>query len=93
MIELSSNTIAKITPEIDYVKSRAFDIKSQLRKTQKRTGLTRAEISVIVAKGMGKTKPSETYLEKLTSLGRFKKHGDIHDVYYKKIIQLMSCIN
>jgi len=51
MIKLSETTLSKITndqTEINYLNSRAFDLKRHLKKTQKRTGLNRFEISLIV---------------------------------------------
>ena len=76
MLKLSENTLSKITQnesEIDYLKSRAFDIKRHLKKTQKRTGMTRREISLLVAEKFASHKPSETYLDRLTSFERFQK--------------------
>lgn len=95
-MKLSKTTLAKITndeAQAEYINSFVFDIKCQLRKTQKRTGLSIQEISVIIAKGMGKTKPSETYLGNLVGFTRFKVKGDLMKFQYDKIIQIMSCIN
>lgn len=93
MLKLSENTLQKITQndaEIEYLKSRAFDIKRHLKKTQKRTGMTRAEISAFIAIKMGQAKPSEGYLDHLTSIARFKRKGDIHVVYHEGIIKYLN---
>ena len=93
MLKLSENTLSKITQneaEIDYLKSRAFDIKRHLKKTQKRTGMTRAEISAVIAIKMGQWKSSEKYLDHLTSIARFKQKGDIHVVQYESIIKYLN---
>ena len=93
MLKLSENTLSKITQneaEIDYLKSRAFDIKRHLKKTQKRTGLTRAEISAVIAEKMGQWKSSEKYLDHLTSTTRFKSKGDIHVVQHENIIKHLN---
>ena len=93
MIKLSENTLSKITQneaEIDYLKSRAFDIKRHLKKTQKRTGLTRGEISAVIAEKMGQWKSSEKYLDHLTSIARFKSKGDIHVVQHENIIKYLN---
>ena len=93
MLKLSENTLSKITQnnaEIDYLKSRAFDIKRHLKKTQKRTGLTRPEISAVIAEKMGQWKPSKGYLDRMTSFERFQKQGDIHVVQYENIIKYLN---
>lgn len=93
MLKLSENTLSKITKdevEIDYLKSRAFDIKRHLKKTQKKTGLTRPEISAVIAEKMGQWKSSEKYLDHLTSIARFKRKGDIHVVQHENIIKYLN---
>lgn len=93
MLKLSEATLEKITKndtEIDYLKSRAFDIKRHLKKTQKRTGLTRGEISAVIAEKMGQWKPSKGYLDRMTSIARFKSKGDIHVVQHENIIKYLS---
>ena len=93
MLKLSENTLKKITQnnaEIDYLKSLAFDIKRHLKKTQKRTGLTRAEISAVIAEKMGQWKSSEKYLDHLTSIARFKRKGDIHVVQHENIVKYLN---
>ena len=95
MLKLSENTLSKITQndtEIDYLKSRAFDIKRHLKKTQKRTGLTRPEISAVIAEKMGQWKSSEKYLDHLTSIARFKSNGDIHVVQYESIVKYLNSL-
>ena len=95
MLKLSENTLSKITQndaEIDYLKSRAFDIKRHLKKTQKRTGLTRPEISAVIAEKMGQWKSSEKYLDHLTSIARFKRKGDIHVVQYENIVKYLNSL-
>ena len=95
MIKLSENTLSKITQndaEIDYLKSRAFDIKRHLKKTQKRTGLTRAEISAVIAEKMGQWKPSKGYLDRITSFERFQKQGDIHVVQHENIVKYLNSL-
>ena len=93
MLKLSENTLSKITQndaEIDYLKSYAFDIKRHLKKTQKRTGMTRGEISAVIAIKMGQWKPSKGYLDRMTSFERFQKQGDIHVVQYESIIKYLN---
>ena len=93
MIKLSENTLQKITQndaEIAYLKSRAFDLKRHLKKTQKRTGLTRAEISAVIAIKMGQWKPSKGYLDRMTSFERFQKQGDVHAVQYENIVKHLN---
>ena len=94
MIKLSETTLFKITndqAEIHYINSRAFDLKRHLKKTQKRTGLNRFEISLIVSK-VASINQSETYMDRITSLKRFKKMGDLDKSKYEEIIQVMTCI-
>lgn len=94
MIKLSETTLSKITndqTEINYLNSRAFDLKRQLKKTQKRTGLDRFEISLIVSKENA-VRVSRTYFDRVTSLERFKKQGDLRKNKYEEIIQTMTCI-
>ena len=94
-MKLSENTLLKITndqAEIHYINSRAFDLKCYLKKTQKRTGLDRFEISLIVSK-VASINQSETYMDRITSLKRFKKMGDLDKSKYEEIIQVMTCIN
>ena len=89
-MKLSKTTLAKITDDevqANYINSFVFDIKCQLRKTQKRTGLSIQEISLIVSKNK-----SKHYLQHLTSFTRFKVKGDLMTFQYDKIIQLMACI-
>ena len=93
-MKLSENTLLKITndqAEIHYINSRAFDLKRHLKKTQKRTGLNRFEISLIVSK-VASINPSETYMDRITSLKRFKNMGDLSKSKYEEIIQVMTCI-
>ena len=93
-MKLSENTLLKITndrAEIHYINSRAFDLKRQLKKAQKRTGLDRFEISLIVSK-VASINPSETYMDRITSLKRFKNMGDLSKSKYEEIIQAMTCI-
>lgn len=93
MIKLSENTLSKITQSevgIDYLKSYAFDLKRHLKKAQKRTGLTRPEISAVIAEKMGQWKSSEKYLDHLTSIARFKRKGDIHVVQYENIVKYLN---
>lgn len=95
MIKLSENTLSKITQneaEIDYLKSYAFNLKRHLKKTQKRTGLTRAEISAVIAIKMGQWKPSKGYLDRMTSFERFQKQGDIHVVQYENIVKYLNSL-
>ena len=95
MLKLSENTLSKITQndtEIDYLKSRAFDIKRHLKKTQKRTGLTRPEISAVIAEKMGQWKPSKSYLDRMTSFERFQKQGDIHVVQHENIVKYLNSL-
>lgn len=94
MVKLSESTLSKITNdpiEIKYLNSMAFDLKRQLKKTQKRTGLDRSEISLIVSKRCA-INESRTYFDRITSLERFKKMGDLNKSKYEKIIQAMTCI-
>lgn len=93
MIKLSENTLQKITQndaEIDYLKSYVFDLKRHLKKTQKRTGMTRREISLLVAEKFASHKPSETYLDRLTSFERFKNKGDIYQFQHEAIVNYLN---
>lgn len=95
MIKLSENTLSKITQndtEIDYLKSYAFDLKRHLKKTQKRTGMNRGEISAVIAEKMGQWKPSEKYLDNLTSIARFKRKGDIYQSQHESIVKHLSSL-
>ena len=95
MLKLSENTLSKITQnesEIDYLKSYAFDIKRHLKKTQKRTGMTRPKISAVIAEKMGQWKSSEKYLDHLTSIARFKRKGDIHVVQHENIVKYLNSL-
>ena len=95
MLKLSENTLSKITKddtEIDYLKSYAFDIKRHLKKTQKRTGMTRREISLLVAEKYASHKPSETYLDRLTSFERFQKQGDIYQFQHESIVKHLNSL-
>lgn len=95
MLKLSENTLQKITQndaEIEYLKSYVFDLKRQLKKTQKRTGLTRAEISAFIAIKMGQAKPSKGYLDRLTSFERFQKQGDIYDFQHESIVKHLNSL-
>lgn len=95
MLKLSENTLQKITQndaEIDYLKSYVFDLKRHLKKTQKRTGMTRAEISAFIAIKMGQAKPSKGYLDRLTSFERFQKQGDIYQFQHESIIKHMDSL-
>ena len=93
MLKLSENTLSKITQnntEIEYLKSYVFDLKRHLKKTQKRTGLTRLEISAIIAIKMGQAKPSKGYLDRLTSFERFQKQGDIYQFQHENIVKYLN---
>lgn len=95
MIKLSENTLQKITQndaEIDYLKSYVFDLKRHMKKTQKRTGMTRREISLAVAEKFASHKPSETYLDRLTSFERFKKKGDIYQFQHEYIVKHLNSL-
>ena len=95
MIKLSENTLKKITQneaEIDYIKSYAFDLKRHLKKTQKQTGMTRGEISAVIAIKMGQWKSSEKYIDHLTSIARFKRKGDIHVVQHDSIVKYLNSL-
>lgn len=95
MIKLSENTLKKITQneaEIAYLKSRAFDLKRHLKKTQKITGMTRGEISAVIAIKMGQWKPSKGYLDRMTSFERFQKQGDIYQFQHENIIKHMDSL-
>lgn len=95
MLKLSENTLSKITQndaEIDYLKSYVFDLKRHLKKTQKRTGMTRAEISAFIAIKMGQAKPSKGYLDRLTSFERFQKKGDIHKYQHESIVKHLNSL-
>ena len=93
MIKLTENTLSKITSsdlEIEYLNSRCFDIKRHLKKAQKRTGLTRQEISLIVVDKAESWTPNKSYLDHLTSIARFKKQGDIRESQYETIITVIN---
>lgn len=95
MLKLSEATLEKITKddtEIDYLKSYVFDLKRHLKKTQKRTGMTRAEISAFIAIKMGQAKPSKGYLDRLTSFERFQKQGDIYQFQHENIVKYLNSL-
>lgn len=95
MLKLSEATLEKITKddtEIDYLKSYVFDLKRHLKKTQKRTGMTRAEISAFIAIKMGQAKPSKGYLDRLTSFERFQKQGDIYQFQHESIVAYLNSL-
>lgn len=95
MLKLSESTLQKITQndaEIDYLKSHVFDLKRHLKKTQKRTGMTRSEISAFIAIKMGQAKPSEGYLDHLTSIARFKRKGDIYQFQHETIVKHLNSL-
>ena len=95
MLKLSENTLQKITQnnaEIDYLKSLAFDLKRHLKKTQKRTGMTRREISLLVAEKFASHKPSGTYMDRLTSFDRFQKQGDIYQFQHENIVKYLNSL-
>lgn len=95
MLKLSENTLSKITQndaEIEYLKSYVFDLKRHLKKTQKRTGMTRREISLFVAEKFASHRPSETYLDRLTSFERFQKKGDIHKYQHESIVDHLNSL-
>ena len=95
MIRLSENTLSKITQndtEIDYLKSYAFDLKRHLKRTQKRTGMIRAEIGAVIAEKMGQWKSSEKYLDHLTSIARFKHKGDIYQFQHESIVKHLNSL-
>jgi ribonuclease HI len=76
MIKLSKETISLFTDseiQAQYIQSRMIELKSMIRKTCKRTGLTIAQVSEIVS-----WKKSKTYLTHLTSYKRFREKGDLH---------------
>ena len=95
MLKLSENTLSKITKddtEIHYIKSRAFDLKRHLKKTQKRTGMNRGEISAVIAIKIGQWKPSKGYLDRMTSFERFQKQGDLHVVQHENIVKYLNSL-
>ena len=95
MLKLSENTLSKITQnnaEIDYLKSYVFDLKRHMKRTQKRTGMTRAEISAFIAIKMGQAKPSKGYLDRLTSFERFQKQGDIYQFQHENIVKYLNSL-
>lgn len=95
MLKLSENTLKKITQnesEIEYLKSYVFDLKRYMKKTQKRTGLSRGEISAFIAIKMGQAKPSKGYLDRLTSFERFQKQGDIYQFQHETIVKYLNSL-
>lgn len=95
MIKLSENTLQKITQnnaEIEYLKSYVFDLKRHMKKTQKRTGMNRREISLAVAEKYASHRASETYLDRLTSFERFKKKGDIYQFQHEAIVKHLNSL-
>lgn len=95
MLKLSENTLEKITQndaEIEYLKSYVFDLKRHMKRTQKRTGMTRREISLAVAEKFASHKPSETYLDRLTSFERFQKQGDIYQFQHETIVKHLNSL-
>lgn len=93
MLKLSENTLSKITQndaEIKYLKSYVFDLKRHMKKTQKRTGMTRREISLLIAEKIASHKPSGTYMDRLTSFDRFQKQGDIYQFQHENIVKYLN---
>ena len=87
---ISRKTLAKLTDneiQAQYIQSRMIELKSMIRKTCKRTGLTIAQVSEIVS-----WKKSKTYLTHLTSYRRFRDKGDLRlsdlDSIAKKMVAI-----
>ena len=89
MTEKELVVLAKEAMEYAYSPYSKFKV-GHLKKTQKRTGLTRPEISAVIAEKMGQWKSSEKYLDHLTSIARFKRKGDIHVVQHENIIKYLN---
>lgn len=95
MLKLSENTLSKITQndaEIEYLKSYVFDLKRHMKRTQKRTGMTRSEISLLIAEKIASHKPSGTYMDRLTSFDRFQKQGDIYQFQHENIVKHLNSL-
>ena len=70
----------------------SFRLKTSPEKTQKRTGMTRGEISAVIAEKMGQWKSSEKYLDHLTSIARFKRKGDIYQFQHETIVKHLNSL-
>ena len=70
----------------------SFRLKTSPEKTQKRTGMTRGEISAFIAIKMGQAKPSKSYLDRLTSFERFQKKGDIYQFQHETIVEHLNSL-
>lgn len=87
---ISQKTLAKLTDnevQAGYIVSRAFSLKSYIRKTTKRTGLNIDEVSQILTQ-----KKTKSYLKYLTSFNRFKTKGDISSIIFDSVIKKMVAI-
>lgn len=87
---ISKKTLEKLTDsgvQAGYIVSRAFALKSYIRKTTKRTGLSIDEVSQILTQ-----KKTKSYLKYLTSFNRFKTKGDINSITFDSVIKKMVAI-
>lgn len=78
--------------EIQYIYSLRFDLKKRVKKAIKRTGLTRADISVKVAKAAGKFTDGKTHLDYMTSLKYYLENGDMDRDQHERIAKLIDSL-
>lgn len=76
--------------EIQYIYSLRFDLKKRMKKAIKRTGLSRAEINVKVAKAAGKFTDGKSHLDYMTSMKYYLANGDIGQTQYERIAKLID---
>lgn len=76
--------------EIQYIYSLRFDLKKRMKKAIKRSGLTRADINVKVAKAAGKFTDGKSYLDYMTSLKYYLDNGDMDSEQHERIAKLID---
>lgn len=76
--------------EIQYIYSLRFDLKKRVKKAVKRTGLTRADISVKVAKAAGKFTDGKSHLDYMTSMKYYLENGDMNQDQHERIAKLID---
>jgi len=76
--------------EIQYIYSLRFDLKKRMKKAIKRSGLTRADINVKVAKAAGKFTDGKSHLDYMTSLKYYLENGDMDSEQHERIAKLID---
>lgn len=78
--------------EIQYIYSLRFDLKKRMKKAIKRSGLTRADINVKVAKAAGKFTDGKSHLDYMTSLKYYLENGDMSQDQHERIAKLIDTL-